>query len=376
MKSICFVASTPFAANAFLKTHLLYLSNFYNVTLLVNENLYKLDEEIKKKIHVHHLSIERNISFIKDLQALMQIAITFRSLKPDCVHSITPKAGFVAMLAAYITNVPHRFHTFTGQVWANKKGSSKFFLKFFDKLIVLFSTQIFTDSKSQSFFLLSQGVIKFGQAKVLGNGSIAGVNIHRFKPDLMHRHKLRFDLGVRPDQIIFLYVGRVTKDKGLFDLISAMNIVSRYSDAQLWIVGPDEAGIKRALSEQVETGTKIHWFGETFYPEQYMVAADVLVLPSYREGFGTVIIEAASCGLPAIAYRTEGVIDAIDDESTGILVEKFNINLLSQAMIKLSKNFELRKNMGLIAQKRAHMMFSSELVADAWGRFYRSQIGY
>lgn len=376
MKKIFFAATTPYAVNPFLKSHLLHLSKFYEVILCVNEKVYPLDDEIRKTVSVHHFDIERKISFFQDIRALFQITTLLLQLKPDSVHSITPKAGLLAMIAGFIARVPYRFHTFTGQVWASKRGWPKFFLQLLDKVIVTFSTQIFTDSQSQSDFLVLNGVVRHGKALVLGKGSIAGVDSKRFKPDVTQRNSLRYNLGVNEDVVVFLYVGRITKDKGSYDLVSAMNMVSsQYPDAELWVVGPDEAGIQQDLFQQVSINARVRWFGKTFQPEWYMAAADVLVLPSYREGFGSVIIEAASCGIPAIAYETEGVIDAIEDQATGILVEKFNIAQFSEAMIRFIENPNWRKQLGSLAQMRSQEMFSSEIITREWERYYRSHVG-
>lgn len=375
MRKICFIATTPYAVNPFLKAHLLHLSKFYEVILCVNQNVYPLDDEIKKTIAVHHFGIERKISFFKDIRALLQLAILFLKLRPSAIHSITPKAGLLAMIAGFMARVPYRFHTFTGQVWASKKSFSRFFLKFLDRVIAIFSTQIFTDSQSQSNFLYSEGIVKFGSARVLGPGSIVGVDIQRFKPDLTQRNIRRGDLNLANTAIVFLYVGRITKDKGLFDLIAAMNMVSgQYPDAELWIVGPDEVGIQKDLLGQVGVNVKVRWLGQTFHPEHYMVAADILLLPSYREGFGSVIIEAAACGIPAIAYKTEGVVDAIVDGQTGILVEKFNIDQFSQAMMRLIEDAAFRSQLSLAAKKRSQELFASEIITSAWERYYLSHI--
>jgi glycosyltransferase involved in cell wall biosynthesis len=375
LKRICFIATTPYAVNPFLKSHLLRLSKFYEVILCVNEKVYPLDDEIRNTVSVHHFDIERKISFFRDIRALFQITTLLLKLNPGSVHSITPKAGLLAMIAGFIARVPYRLHTFTGQVWACKRGWPKFFLQLLDKVIVTFSTQIFTDSQSQSEFLVFNGVVRHGEALVLGKGSIAGVDLMRFKPDVAQRNSLRCSLGVNQDVVVFLYVGRITKDKGLYDLVSSMNLVSsQYPYAELWIVGPDEAAIQRDLSQQVSPNTRVRWFEKTFSPEEYMAAADALVLPSYREGFGSVIIEAASCGIPAIAYKTEGVTDAIEDQATGVLVEKFNIAQFSNAMIQFIENPDWRKQLGSLAQLRSREMFSSEIIAGEWEGYYRSHI--
>ena len=369
---LVFVATTPYAVNAFLRVHLITLAESHEVTLCVNTFAYPLGEEIAKVVTVHHIDIVRKISFWKDLCALMQLIRCFLAIQPATVHSMTPKAGLLAMLAAKLVGIRWRFHTFTGQVWANSVGHSRYILKMIDKLIVLCASQIFTDSESQCRFLEKEHVVRSGGATVLGHGSVAGVDLLRFRPDESSRLTFRREISVSITDIVFLFVGRLVRDKGVFDLVDAFGLVSiDFPSWELWMVGPNEDGLQAELEMRGrQIGARIRWFGSTTSPELYMASADVLVLPSYREGFGSVVIEAAASGIPSIAYRVNGVIDAIEDKLTGLLVDKGDISGLAQVMKRLGVEKELRKDLGEASLKRAEKDFSSLAVNAAWMDFY------
>jgi glycosyltransferase involved in cell wall biosynthesis len=270
--------------------------------------------------------------------------------------------------------VPWRFHTFTGQVWVNTTGVGRLLMKTIDRLIVVCADRVFADSVSQCKFLENEGVVKPGGVVVLGHGSVAGVDLARFHPDAGARAALRTELGVSNKNQIFLFVGRLVRDKGVFDLVDAFALVNaEHPQWELWMVGPDEDSIQADLEVRgVHSGARIRWFDPTPCPERFMAAADVLVLPSYREGFGSVIIEAAACGVPSIAYRIDGVIDAIIENRTGLFVDKGDIRSLSNSMKRIGHNHELRTALAESARLRAINDFSSSAVTDAWQKFYSS----
>lgn len=370
--SICFVATTPFAVNAFLSTHLLALVQEYDIILCVNTTAYPLDAAIGRAIKVRHVDIERKISPYLDLLTLFQLMYCFLDVRPSAVHSMTPKAGLLAMLSALLVGVPWRIHSFTGQVWSNKTGAARLLMKTIDHLIALCANKVFADSESQCRFLEENNVVKRGSVHVLGNGSVAGVNVSRFNPNPSARIEFRREIGISNEDLVFIFVGRLVRDKGVYDLVDAISLVNSYHPQwQLWMVGPDEDGIRAELEKRsLELGARVCWFGPTPTPECYLRAADIFVLPSFREGFGSVIIEAAACGVPSIAYRTEGVVDAIIDLQTGLLVEKGNVQALASAMQRLGIDQCLRLQLGEASRFRANHLFSSINVTDSWQIFY------
>lgn len=152
-KKIIFVATTPFVVNPFLSAHLIALAKSFRVALCVNLHAYPLAPELNAHIDVIHVAFERKIHPFKDLKSLLHLWWIFISESPDAVHSITPKAGLLAMLAAFFSGVGFRFHTFTGQVWANNRGFSRRLFKAIDRLIIRLASQTFADSPSQCRFL-------------------------------------------------------------------------------------------------------------------------------------------------------------------------------------------------------------------------------
>ncbi len=372
MKRILFVVTTPFAVNAFLRSHLLALSKSNEVLLCVNTRAYPLLEEITHNIRVQHIDIERKIYPVKDLLALLQLLLCIIRFHPSVVHSVTPKAGLLAMFSAWLCRVPWRFHTFTGQVWINKSGLGRYLLKCADRAVIACANLVFADSESQCRFLERERVVKKGLISVLGLGSIAGVDLARFKPNMHLRNELRRAAGIDDQTPIFLFVGRMIKDKGIFDLVEAFGVVSSsYPKWELWMVGPDEQGLTTNLKKRAhELGVNIRWYSETEVPERFMAAADVLVLPSYQEGFGSVIIEAAACGVPTIAYRIVGVQDAIVDNKTGYLIKKGDTKQLSTKILFLGKNKDDLVRLAWDARSRVVDNFSSEKITKAWLNLY------
>jgi len=207
----------------------------------------------------------------------------------------------------------------------------------------------------------------------LGPGSIAGVDVHRFRPDLEFRHQVRAELDVDDDRCVFLFVGRLTRDKGIHDLTQAFAKVAVANPrVELWLVGPDEEGLMEQFGRrQLADSVHIRWLGPTSQPERYMASADVLVLPSYREGFGSVIIEAAACAIPTVAYRIDGVIDAVVENQTGVLVGVGDIEALATAMLDVSQDRDRRQRLGGEARDRVSKNFSSAIVTGEWVALYK-----
>lgn len=372
MRAICFVATTPFAVNAFLLTHMKALVDSCPVTLCVNRSLYPLSDGIDPRIRVVDFPITREISLFRDLRAFLFLVSWFRAEQIAAVHSITPKAGLLAMLAACIAGVRLRHHTFTGQVWATKSGIARVLLKTFDRVIVYAASQVFADSASQCRFLKDESVVRPGGISVLGPGSIAGVDMSRFRPDRGMRDQMRAELGIPDDLCVFLFVGRLTRDKGVFDLVEGfITVAAANPQVELWLVGPDEERLLEQLEQRSRRGTgRMRWLGQTSQPERYMASADVLVLPSYREGFGSVVIEAAACAVPTVAYRIDGVIDAVVEACTGLLVEAGTVDEFAAAMLDLSRDRAGRERLGRQALDRVAKKFSSQAVTAEWVAFY------
>ena len=280
-------------ARVFLAHQINELVDLYDITIISNLNGNRsILDNISSKVHIINLPIERNINLYADLKALFLLTSLFYKNRFSLVHSVSPKAGLITAIAALIAHIPYRLHTFTGQVWVTKRGASRYFLKFLDKIIVTFNTNILVDSLSQQDFLIAEGILLKKSSIVLGLGSISGVDINRFQPSKVHRGLIRNQLNIKDDNLIFLFVGRLKREKGVFELVKAIkSIRENHDNIILLIVGPDEEGLKQQIIEKLGANKDlIRFINFTKIPEQYMAASDVFVLPSYREGFGSVVI--------------------------------------------------------------------------------------
>ena len=366
--------TAEFAIKAFLLNHLRALSKTYDVTVIVNTNNPNFLDEQGINAKVVPLAIARDISLILDVSCLMRLVKIFYQQGFSAVHSITPKAGLLAMLAACIVRVPLRVHTFTGQVWVTRLGFKRLLLKMFDSLIAFLATNIIVDSYSQLQFLLGEGVVTKAKSVVFGRGSVSGVDLSRFKYSAQARLEVRNRLNINADAIVFLFLGRLNLDKGILDLAKAYNQLP-IGAAYLLFVGPDEQNMQIKIESILEnSASNVRYIGHTHVPEHYMAAADVLFLPSYREGFGSVVIEAAAVGIPTVASRIYGVRDAVVDGETGLLHEPRVVDEIEDCMKSMLSNRALRLKLGGQAQARAVKDFDSQLITQAWVNFYHENV--
>ncbi len=374
-KKICVVVSAPMTAVVFLRDQLRALSEIYELWVVANAPDGAFLKEVGVDARFYPIPIQRKISPKADLLALGKLLRFFWREKFELVHSVTPKAGLLAMLAAFGARVPWRVHTFTGQVWANKRGAAREFLRWMDAGIAFFASRVLVDSKSQREFLVANGVVSEKKSQVLGSGSISGVDARRFVFDPVVRERVRKEYGIGEGEFVFLYVGRLNRDKGIPELVEAFGrVAEEIPCVKLLVVGPDEEGMEARMKESLYR-EKVVRVGYTKKPEDFMVAGDAFVLPSHREGFGSTVIEAAAVGLPAIATRIYGLTDAVEDGVTGVLVGVNDPVGLAGAMAGFAGDREGAKAMGQRAKQRALDEFSVDRVTGLTVDFYRRLVG-
>ncbi len=375
-EKIAIVSAVPETLLAFMPMQLQALSQTYLVSAICGK--VKSIPQDKKVPNVNYveISIERNIAPFKDLVSLFRLIKFFQVAQLTAVQSITPKAGLLTMLAAWICRIPIRVHLFTGQVWVTRRGLSRWYLKLFDKLIAFLATNLIADSPSQKNFLVSEGVISFDRISVLGDGSICGVDLTKFRPDDDAKFILRSQLGIPQDATLAIFLGRLKKDKGVLDLAEAFGkLNSLTSNLFLLFAGPDEEALEDKINHLAGSkANQIRIVGSVINPEKYLAAANFLCLPSYREGFGLVTIEAAATGIPTLASRIYGITDAVLDRVTGILHEPGNVEEIATGLKELASNSDLCTAMGVSARKRAFELFSSSRIVDAQINFYHTLI--
>jgi glycosyltransferase involved in cell wall biosynthesis len=370
--AICVVTTTPLIVNFFLRGNLAALASRYDVTLILN-----LDEPYKPNLRgidlrVIPVRIERKISLFRDIAALARLVAIFMSHDFRVVHSVAPKAGLLAMVAAWIARVPTRIHTFQGEIWAARGGFMRLLLKSADRVVARLATHRLVVSRSEQDFLIEQGVLAPARSRVLASGSISGVDVARFRADPEARSRIRRGFDISDTDVSFLFLGRIARDKGILDLATAFaSVATDLPYARLIIVGPDEDGIQQQILARLgDVVAKVRFGGITDAPEEVLAAADVICLPSYREAFGMVILEAAAMGIPAVASRIYGITDALVEGKTGLLHEPLNPRDLASQMKKLGENPGLRRELGEAARARVHREFRSERVIGELLKFY------
>lgn len=371
-KKIVIVVTSVLQINFFLVPHIKALSEIYDVTIILKNDHPEILAGLNFDAKILEVSIERKISPIKDLMALFSLYVIFRKNKFDLIHTMTPKAGLLGTLASWLHGCPIRLHTFQGEVWANKTGFFRVLLRACDVMVARLATHLTVVSFTERSFLIDEGVVSAEKVSVIANGSISGVDLDRFCLDQGVRRRVRKDLNVAVDETLFIYIGRLSPDKGIDELIAAFGRLSIHEPkVSLLVVGPDEGEFTpKLLKLNKNIPGRVNIRPYTPDPQNYMMAADVLVLPSHREGFGVVVIEAAAIGLPSIGTNVYGIQDAIVNHDTGLLFELGNSNQLSIAMQKLASDRSLRSLMGRNAKERVMLLFDQRLVVKEMLDFY------
>lgn len=368
-KKICFVVSAPITAKAFLIKHFEYLSKEFDITLVANFET-QADFEVPFVKNTKHIAIHRSINPLKDFLALIQLYFFFKKESFHVVHSVTPKAGLLAMMAAWLSRIPVRIHIFTGQVWHTQSGLKKQFLKFLDRLLVWFTTHILVDGQSQRQFLIANKIITDKNSKVLGKGSISGVDVQKFNPSSEIRNLYRTQLNFQNNDVVFAFLGRMNTDKGILDLAKAFQkLHADFPNVKLLLIGFDEENMQEKI-RQIQTESIIY-FGPTPKPQEVLQAADVFCLPSYREGFGTSVIEASLLELPIICSDTYGLAETIIENKTGLRHEVKNVSKLYNQMKLLVQNEETRTVLGKNGRQYVLEHFSADEISLQWLTFYK-----
>lgn len=371
---ICVVSTTRLAIHFFLKQHIKGLTAFSDVFLALNPENDVYTPDLQLPVRIVPIDIKREISIFADILALWQLYKLFCCEKPDLVWSVTPKGGLLGMLAARLAGVKRRVFVFQGEVWASRSGVMRWILKLADKTCASCATHLLAVSFLERSFLERENVVPVGRVQVLGSGSISGVDINRYKPDNEVRNAVRAELGISTDAEVALFVGRLTADKGLFELAKAFQAVALTNDnIHLVIVGPDEQKITVKIKQLVgEAVAKCHILSFTHTPERFMAAADFFCLPSYREGFSMAVIEAAGAGIPTIGSNIPGVADTIEDGKTGILVRPGSSAALQTAIQRMAEDAAFRHQLGSAARQNVLNNFKSDDVVNRYVQFFRT----
>jgi len=366
MSKMVFVTAVPETISSFLLIYINTLAKNHDVHIATRLPNGKKVLGLSALVTSHNINITRNPNLFADASSLLQLFCFFKKEKFDVVHSFTPKAGLLTQISSFIARSPVRFHTFTGQVWATKTGVARMLLKQLDKVTATLATFCLVDSISQQEFLINEKVVTPNNSRVLASGSISGININKFSFSEETRQKLRDTHAINENTFVFLYVGRLKKEKGIPELLNAFKVVRTDKSIKLFIIGSDEDNLLNLLNDY----ENIEYIGFKTNISEYYSFADVLCLPSHREGFGNVIIEAAACKLPAIASNIYGLCDAVEDGYSGLLHEVKNVNSITSSMERIVNNDIDLNTMRSNARKRVIDIFDEKYLLKEFLNFY------
>lgn len=332
------------------------------------EELNELAE--REGVRTIAVPMERRISPFKDMKSLWQMYRVIRHEKPDMVHSMTPKAGMITMVAAWLARVPIRIHTFTGLVFPTSTGLKRHVLMSTDWLTCECATHIIPEGEGVKADLLNNKITK-KDIRVLGHGNIRGIDLDKFKPEPRQPH-------TEGRAFTFVFVGRLVGDKGINELIEAFSRLNKeHPETRLVLVGPEEEKIdpiKPETAAEINRNQAIEAVGKQKDVRPFFASADALVFPSYREGFPNVVIEAGAMGLPSIVTDINGSREIIIDGENGMIVPSKNAEALYLAMKHFVENPEDVKRMAANARPLISSRYEQSYVRQCLKDFYKECI--
>lgn len=364
MIKICYVVTIPLTIESFFIPQLQYLAaNGFDMTVVCS-NDSNLQEKLGKCIRFHPIDIPRGISVGGSIYALKTLTRFFKKEKFDLIQYSTPNAAFYSSIAAKKAGCKVRNYHLMGLRYLGASGMGRIILKALEKIACYNSTSIECVSKSNMEMGIKEGLFPEEKVTVVWNGSTGGVDLSRFdfSKRQQWRREIRKELGYSGSDFVYGFVGRITKDKGIDELLSAFLELNDNSKLLLVgnIEGDNRLDVALLAKAQGHSNIKFHSFVSDI--ERYYAAIDVLVLPSYREGFGNVVIEAGAVGTPAIVTDIPGPMDTIVREKTALVVPVKNPYALAESLKQIRERDYIA--MGENAAQFAKEMFDSKVLCQ------------
>lgn len=375
-KKLCIIASSPTGITSFWKTNIEKLIEHFDVYVVAKF----IDPSIFRDLKIcgsKSVNIERRPTIISCLKAIYELTVYFKEMRFDGFISMSSNASLVACIAGRIAQIPFRARIFTGQIWANRIGISRLFFKTIDRLTIMMDNHFLVDGYSQQEYLINNGILNEGQSIVLANGSICGVDVKKFQPNVEIRTKEREKLGFKDTDVVFTFMGRLNREKGMYELLDAFDrLAGNNTDAKLLLIGRNESITEATFTsyKNIVVNMNLICYGYTDSPFFALQSGDVFCLPSYREGFGMSVIEASSVGLPVIVSDAYGLRDSFIDGVTGLKCKVKDVETLYTAMKYFCDNKNKRKDFGMAGRERVVKLFSMELVSKAWVSYFETNI--
>ena len=377
-KKLLLVTTVPETLHTILKSQPAFLQAHFDVFLASSDGPFCKQIEAHEGVPVNIVPMVRGINPFYDLLSLFRMVRLLLKVKADAVHSYTPKAGLITMLASWLCRVPVRIHTFTGLIFPTSQGIKQKLLMQVDRLICACATRIVPEGNG-----IKQDLVRFKitkkQMSVIGHGNIAGVDLRYFAPKVWkafsEKENFKISLGIEKKAFVFIFVGRLNRDKGLDELAQAFDAMP--ARCHLLMVGEldDSAPPQKRNLTFFQQNSRVHTVGFQEDIRPFIAVSDVLVLPSYREGFPNVVLQAGAMGLPVIASNINGCNEVIEQGKNGWLVQPGESQSLKRAMGK-ALNARNLDTMGTKAREIITMNFERQRYWECLKEFYDKEIGF
>lgn len=348
-----------------------FLNQYFEVVGVTSEDGKIQLVRDREGIRVEDIHMAREISLWSDLKSLWKLYRFFRKEKPEIVHASTPKGSLLSMIAAKAARVPHRIYFVTGLRYQGAEGKFRILLKTMEKITCRAANKVIPEGQGVKKALLEDHITK-KPLQIIHNGNINGKDVAYYSIEATEKEygkkdAFRTSLGFSPDDFVFVFIGRIVSDKGMDELAEAMKeLIGKYPQLRLLLVGPFEPELDPLSSETEEFFKNCHsvsLVGEQKDVRPYLMAADALVFPSYREGFPNVVLEAGCLGLPSIVTDINGCNETIVDGENGVIIPPRNAERLTEAMdFFLSHPVEVAQ----MAEKSRPMIVSRYKQEDVW----------
>lgn len=358
MQKLVRITTIPLSLEKLLEGQLTFMNDFYEVIAISAEKERLEEYGTANGVKTFWVEMTRAITPVQDLKAVWKLYYFLKKEKPLIVHTHTPKAGIVGMLAAKMAGVPIRLHTVAGLPLLETRGTKRKILDGVEKLTYKLATRIYPNSHGLKDIILNAGYAPKEKIKILGRGSSNGIDTTYFNPENYldsFREDFRRNIGIPEMDLIFIFIGRLVSEKGINELISSFEGLQKiYSNISLLLVGPLEEELdplNPATIKIIEKNPKIYPVGYKQDIRPYLAISHVLAFPSYREGFPNVVMQAGAMGLPSIVSDINGCNEIIQKDKNGIIIPVKNIKALYNAMEYLVNNPEARHDLSKNARE-------------------------
>jgi glycosyltransferase involved in cell wall biosynthesis len=378
-KKLFRITTVPISLEKLLENQLRFMKENYLVTAISADKERLLTFGKEEGISTFHLELTRKITPIKDVIAVLKLYTYLKKEKPQIVHTHTPKAGIVGMLASYLAKVPNRLHTVAGLPLLESKGVKRKVLNFVEKLTYACATKVYPNSFGLKSIIIEAQFCKVSKLKVLANGSSNGIDTSCFNPENFSKEQnkiLRKELALAEEDVVFIFVGRLVGDKGINELVAAFDTLTKhFQNIKLLLVGAFESDLdplNNQTLKMIDDNSAILSAGFQQDVRSYFAIADALVFPSYREGFPNVVLQAGAMGLPSIVSDINGCNEIIKDEENGLIISVKDSEAIYKAMKRVLEDLALKNKLQNNARNMITELYEQKIVWNALLKEYKS----